>query len=927
MSTPTTQLEAAAVEAQFLELLRRFLEERMPGWAGGPISLNTHLENDLGVRSLDLVDLMQRCEEAFELLLPDDAAAEAETPADWVKTILEGSQQTAARPRYRVSPPRLDALSEPVTESSLAGALARHAETDPGRVHIHLLRVSEKDQSITGEDITFGGLYEDACLAAAGLADLGLRRNDTVALMLPAGSGFFAAFFGIMLAGGIPVPVYPPTRRDRLEDYTRRQIAVLRRTGVRYLISFPEARPIVQILRVNLPSLVEVTSVEDLRGARGRIGFGSVRVSDTAVLQFTSGSTGDPKAVALTHTNVLANIRAIGKAVEVRPGDALVTWLPLYSDLGLIGSWLFSLYHAIPCTVLSPLDFLKHPDLWLRAIHDSRGTLSAAPNFAYDLCARRVPASAIEGCDLSCWRVAVNAGEPVLPETVDRFSRRFQPYGFRPEALMPCYGLAESTVALTIPPPDRLPLRDYVDRREFEKRGRAVPARADASALCFFSAGHPVEGQQIRILDELGREAPERTVGRVLFRGVSSCAAYYRNPEETAAINRGDGWLDSGDYGYMAGGEFFFTGRSLDSIFKAGRSMSPHDVEALVGGLEGIVPGSAVAFGVADHFSGADHLVVVAETRAVSQEDFRRLEAEITRVVDACLGVPPDRVQLVRPGWLPRTQNGKVRRNELRALCARGRLRPGFAPPWLQIVRLRWENLGPLARLAARRIRVVTGRALTGLAVNILGWSSGGWVRLTGSTTAIRAACRVILGLHGRRYSVQGDVPAAPPAVLVANRPGWLDPLVLAAVLPGEIRFADRAALLGLPGPLRWLMEPMVLGHDRGRTVPASGELRDRIRRALNADQTVVVLPDSPVGEPASRSRYRLDPFRAAVEMGAPLIALSIRERAAQADFPERLRPRRVTMIIPRDPLPVDDPPDFHALRNRARAALGEYHA
>jgi 1-acyl-sn-glycerol-3-phosphate acyltransferase len=211
--------------------------------------------------------------------------------------------------------------------------------------------------------------------------------------------------------------------------------------------------------------------------------------------------------------------------------------------------------------------------------------------------------------------------------------------------------------------------------------------------------------------------------------------------------------------------------------------------------------------------------------------------------------------------------------------------------------------------------------------VNTIGWTSGGWIRLTGSKGAVRPACRAILGLYGRRYGVQGDLPAGPPAVLVANRSGWLDPLVLAAILTGEIRFADRAALLGLSGPLRWLMEPIVLGHDRGRTVPASGELRDRIRHALNADQTVIAFPDSPVGEPASRSRYRLDPFQAAVEMGAPLIALSIRERAAQADSPERVRPRRVTMVIPRDPLPVDAPPDFHALRDRARATLGEYHA
>ncbi len=581
MATPTAQLDPAIVEAEVLEIVRELLREAGRAGSAAHVTVSSYCERDLGLASLELVELMVRCEARFEIVLPDHIAEEAETPAGWVKAILEGGQEAEAKAAYRISPPRLDALSEPVSARTLADVLAQHAEADPGRVHIHLL------DGDSGRGLTYGWLYDEASAVAAGLAEQGLRRDETVAIMLPTSADFFSAFFGVILAGGIPVPVYPPTRPDRIEDYVRRQIVVLRSAAIRFLISFEQIRAVVQILRVNVPSLVDVTTVKDLRQARGRLGLGSVKPSKTAVLQFTSGSTGDPKGVALSHAGVIGNVRAIGAAVEIRPGDAVVSWLPLYSDLGLIGCWLLGLYYAAPITVLSPLDFLKRPERWLWAIHDSRGTLSAAPNFAYELCARRVPAWTLEGVDLSCWRVAVNAGEPVLRETVDRFSGRFARFGFAPEAMLPCYGLAESSVALTVPPPSRLPVRDYVLRDEFETDGRAILAPADSSdSICFFSVGPPIPGQEIRVVNERGDDVPDRTIGRLLFRGETAMSGYYRNAEATAAVTREGGWLDSSDFGYLSGGEFFFTGRSRDTIEKAGRSMSPFDVEAAVGSLD-----------------------------------------------------------------------------------------------------------------------------------------------------------------------------------------------------------------------------------------------------------------------------------------------------------------------------------------------------
>ncbi len=924
MATPTTQLDYAAVEAQVLEIVRELLREKTRPEAAASVGLVSSLEQDLGLTSPDLVELSARCQARFEVELPGDVADRADTPAAWVQAILEAGREAEAKVVYRIPPPRIDALSEPVSARTLIDVLAQHAEADPGRVHIHLL---EKD---TGQAITYGRLYDEASAVAAGLAEMGLSRNETVGIMLPTGADFFFAFFGVALAGGIPMPVFLPTRPDRIEDYVRQQIAILRGTGIRFLISFERVQAIVQILRVNLPTLIDVTTVEALRKARGRLGAGSVRPARTAVVQFTSGSTGQPRGVTLTHANVLANIRAIGSAVEVRPGDAVVSWLPLYSDLGLIGCWLFSLYFAVPITVLSPLDVLNHPERWLQAIHQSRGSLSAAPNFAYELCARRIPAWTLEGVDLSCWRVAVNAGEPVLPETIDRFCQRFKAYGFRPESILPCFGLAESTVALTIPPLARLPLRDRIQRDAFETKGRAVPAPLDdPSALCFFSIGSPIEGQEIRIVDELGRDVPERTIGRLVFRGETTMAGYYRNPDATAKVTSEGGWLDSGDFGYMAGGEFYFTGRSRDAIIKAGRSMSPLDVETAVGSLAGLVAGSAVAFSAADRDTGTEQLAVAAETSATSQEDFRRIESEIVRVVDSLLGMPPDKIRLLEPGCLPRTPNGKIRRNEIRVLFEKGKLRSVNRPPWLQIVKLRWENLGALAALALHRARVALVRWSTASLANSGARLAGGWARLSGRANAVRAAARWILRLHGQRVNLQGTqlLDRRQPAVLIANRSGLFDPLVAAAALPGDVRFADVAALNGLPGSLAFMLGPLVLGHADGDTVPAAGALRRRIARALSNNSIVVAFPDSSVGAPVLRSRFRLDAFQAAMETGASLHPVAIRERAQHRRHGERARVGRVTMIIVREPVDTAGDGDLARLRDQVREAIGEYHA
>jgi 1-acyl-sn-glycerol-3-phosphate acyltransferase len=285
----------------------------------------------------------------------------------------------------------------------------------------------------------------------------------------------------------------------------------------------------------------------------------------------------------LSHANLLANVRAIGDAVEVRPDDVTVSWLPLYHDMGLIGAWLGTLYHAVPLVLMSPLAFIGRPARWLEAIHRHQGTITAAPNFAFDLCTRRIRDEELAGLDLSCLRAVYNGAEAVSPTTMERFIERFGSIGFRREAMMPVYGLAESSVALTFPPLGRAPLVDTVDRRLLARSGRAEPMEPGTTGTkSFVACGRPLPLHEVRIVDEQDRELPDRQEGHIQFKGPSATRGYLRNPEATARLLHGD-WLDTGDLGYVAGGDLYVTGRAKDIIIKAGRNIYPEELEEAVG--------------------------------------------------------------------------------------------------------------------------------------------------------------------------------------------------------------------------------------------------------------------------------------------------------------------------------------------------------
>jgi 1-acyl-sn-glycerol-3-phosphate acyltransferase len=868
------------------------------------VQLDDVLDRDLGIGSLERVELVLRLEQAFGVRLGDAVMAEAERCSDVVEAII-AARPPPAEPLL-AAPGIGPALAAPATARTLVDVLRWHAERTPDRVHIVLRRDDGTEQPIT-----YGELWQRAVRDAAGLRARGVSPGDNVALMLRTESAFFSVFFAILLAGAVPVPIYPPFRPGRIEEYLRRQVGILANADARMLVTFREASQAARAVRRRVPTIATVVAADEL-AAGGTALPASGAASPTALIQYTSGSTGDPKGVVLTHANLLANIRAIGRALDVRPDDVCVSWLPLYHDMGLIGAWLGSLYHGIPVVLLSPLTFLARPSRWLTTLHRHGGTLSPAPNFAFDLCVKRIADDELASLDLSRWRLALNGSEPVSVHTIERFARRFAAYGLRASAMCPVYGLAEAAVGLTMTPPERGPRIDAVAREAFERRRVAEPAApTEATPARFVSCGRPLPDHEIRIVDADGRPVSERVEGRIEFRGPSVTAGYFRKPDLTRTVMHG-GWMDSGDLGYCADGELFVTGRVKDLIKKAGRNLYPQEIEDVVGGVAGIRRGCVAAFGVADPAIGTERLIVIAETRATDREARERLRAAVVEGVVATLGLPPDVVEITGPGAVLKTSSGKVRRSATRAAYLAGALVPGAGDA------SRWQRL----RLLTEEARLVLARAGAGLAatafllrvgVTLLVMLPPLWVAvhaLSGQRldAAVRRWCRLILALAGCPLSVEGlaNLPRG-AAVFVANHASYLDVVTLLAALPMDFRFVAKRELLVSPLVGAFVRK---LGHLTVDRVDLSRSVSDAARATalLRAGTPLLFFPEGTFLRTRGLLPFRLGAFKAAVEAGCPIVPIGI--RGTRDVLPaDTSRPRRgalrVTVGTPLQPADV----------------------
>jgi acyl-CoA synthetase (AMP-forming)/AMP-acid ligase II len=545
--------------------------------------------------------------------------------------------------------------------------------------------------------IPWGEVASRARRAAAALVGAGIQPGDRVAVVLRTEPLFLDAFFGAMAAGAVPVPLYPPVRLGRLAEWIAATARMIEASGARLLVSGGASRRLLGEVAARARPELGWLAAEDLsRGPEGPVQERAP--DDLALVQFSSGSTVDPRPVALTHRALGAQVASLTALVRPSAADALVSWLPLYHDMGLIGCLLGAVSYPGPLVLIPPEHFLARPALWLRAISRHRGTISAAPSFAFAYCADRIPDPELAGCDLASWRIALDGAEPVSATALRRFAGRFGDSGLDPRALMPVYGLSEAALAVTFSPP-RSPLRTVkLDAGRLALDGAVAPGEREVA-----SVGVPVPGVELELRGPRGAVLPEGRLGRIYVRSPSLMREYLGQPEATAAALEG-GWLDTGDLGFALQGELFVYGRAKDAVVVHGANRAPEEFEACLEGIAGLRPGCAVAIGLASD-EGEEGLVVLAERgRGTSPAGDAALSEAVRRAVTERTGVAPRQVRLLAPGTLPRTSSGKLRRGE-----ARRRLEAGALTPPPRLTALGLARRMARSALALARVRRAGG--------------------------------------------------------------------------------------------------------------------------------------------------------------------------------------------------------------------------
>ena len=919
--------------AELLALLRDLVYELHPSLRGRvEVGLDSRLDRDLGLDSLTRMELMARLETHYGVGLPVRLVAEADTPRDVLRAFRSATGLAAPAEADASVASALEGapgLVPPAGTGTVVDALRWHAAHHRDRVHVRLL-----DDSDAIASLTYGELHDGARRVAGGLEARGLEPGQSVAIMLPTGLEYLQAFFGVLLAGGVPVPIYPPARLSRIEDHLRRHARILDNALARWLVTFTPALAVSRLLSAQLQGMHGVLDAGELLRCAFPSREWTPRPADVAFLQYTSGSTGSPKGVVLTHADLIASLHAMHESLRIEDNDVFVSWLPLYHDMGLIGAWLGSLYYALPLVLMSPLAFLARPVRWLRAVHRYRATVSGGPNFAYELCRRRIDESELKGLDLSSWRIAFNGAEPVGQATQSGFAARFSACGFAPEALTPVYGLAEATLGVAFTPAGRGPRYDYVDREAMQRRRHArALASPGAASLVFVGSGFPIRGFEVRTVDDSGRETAERRVGRVQFRGPSTTSGYFRDPEASRALFDGD-WLESGDLGYIADGELFITGRAKDLIIRAGRNLYPYELEEAVGEVDGVRRGCVAVFGSEDRASGTERLVVVAETR----EEEPGARAAMAKAIEARaiehLESPPDQVVLVPPYTVLKTSSGKIRRRAMRELHEQGRLRPPSAALVFQVLRLGLDGVAPQVRRLLDRV-IETGYAgyfwlILGL-VGLVVWPGAALMRSPRRARALlRPFARALLLLTGLRPRVEGALPAGDGRgrVLVFNHASYVDGLVLSAMLDPGPRYVAKRELRRYAFSRLFLEGIGCLFVERFER-RRSAEDADAIAQALAAGAEVGIFAEGTLHRMPGLLPFQLGAFRAAVETGAPVVPIVLRgtRSVLRSDswFPRR-GALRVHIAAPVDPVAIG--PDLSTweravrLRDATRAVI-----
>lgn len=517
--------------------------------------------------------------------------------------------------------------------------------------------------------LPYAELRRRALRVAGRLHALGLHRGDRVALMAETDPDFMAFFYGCQYGGFVPVPLPVAVNLGSRNSYVERLRRLLQ--SCRAAAAMAPAQ--------TLSFLHEAAQGLDLRLAGSPQDFDALperevaleptRPDEVAYLQYTSGSTRSPRGVVITQRAVMANLAGIVRTgLGVRSGDRCVSWLPFYHDMGLVGFVLGPMVSQLSVDYLDTRDFAMRPRQWLTLLTRKRATISFAPPFGYDICARRVRSEEVERFDLSAWRVAGVGAETIQPQRLERFAELLAPAGFDARAFLPCYGLAESSLAVTFAALDRGIRVDRVDGEALASRSVAVPVdaahAADNLVNTFVNCGHPLPGHEAVIRDPDGQPLPDRHLGRVTVKGPSVMTAYFDDPDSTADAFHGDGWLDTGDLGFRTDEGLFITGRGKDLIIVHGRNIWPQDLERLAEEQPDVRVGDVSAFAATDP-EGVKKVIMLVQCRLSEEAERTALVKRLQRQIHAEFGINC-RIDLVPPRTLPRTSSGKLSRAQAR---------------------------------------------------------------------------------------------------------------------------------------------------------------------------------------------------------------------------------------------------------------------
>ena len=528
----------------------------------------------------------------------------------------------------------------------------------PEQVAIHLLFNHKPDKPVT-----YRQLFQGAAGYARALDQAKVQPGEVVILILDHGEDLIYAFFGSILHGAIPSIMPFLTEKLSPEHYRQSLQSLFMVTAPSVVITDREfmdevslaindttsVRSVLISSEIILESDLEPDHIQEKRFAP----------DDIVLLQHSSGTTGLQKGVALSHRAIFNQLESYRGALAVRDSDVIVSWLPLYHDMGLIAGFILPVLSRIPLVLLSPFDWIRAPHKLMRAISDHKGTLSWLPNFAYNFCAQKIREKDLQSVNLTSWRAVINCSEPIHWNSHKMFLERFSPYGLRKEALASSYAMAENVFAVTQGGIDTPITTDIVSQEALISHQIAVPSPNNHKAVKMVSAGRTIANTNLRVLDSKGKNLPERYIGEIAIKSDCMLTGYYNRPNLTQKAFL-DGWYMTGDLGYLANGELYITGRKKDLIIVGGKNIYPQDIERLAEEITGVYPGRVVAFGVFNEQIGTEDVVVIAESNLVDQEERLKIADEIRKHVTQNSDVALRYVQVVNRGWLLKTSSGKI---------------------------------------------------------------------------------------------------------------------------------------------------------------------------------------------------------------------------------------------------------------------------